>query len=117
MSHSPSRYNDYEFDTENDIENEIGLDNSPPMVASTQSTSKPRRKSSYIWDHFHQHPEIPDKVICKHCNNEYVHRKGSGLGTLERHFTKNHNKKENTTTDLRQSKLQIGSSENIINWK
>jgi len=98
------------------------MSNSPPeyvqetQAASTQSTSKPRRKTSYIWKHFHESSENPDKVVCNYCNKEYVHKKGSGLGSLERHWKHVHNK-ETTTTDLRQSKLQIGTTGNIVNWK
>ena len=96
------------------------MSNSPEYVnetqaASTQSTSNPRRKTSWIWKHFHESPETPERVICNYCNKEYVHKKGSGLGSLERHYKHTHNK-ETTTTDLKQSKLKIGTSGNVVNW-
>ena len=78
----------------------------------TQSTStkKPRKQSSWVWEHVTIDLTDESRCYCNYCGSGYTCPMGGGVGHIARHLQKyiaKHNKEENT--DLRQSKLHIGS--------
>ena len=85
----------------------------------TQSTGtkKPRKQNSWVWEHVTLDPVDENRCCYNYCGLGYTCPRGGGVGHIARHLQKclaKHNKEENT--DLRQSKLQLGSS-GLANWK
>jgi len=72
-----------------------------PQTQST-GTKKPRKQSSWIWEHVTLDPINENKCYCKYCGSGYTCPRGGGVGHIARHLTKCiavHNKDDNT--DLR----------------